>query len=411
MRIAIWHNLPSGGGKRALYDQVRGLLARGHHIEAWCPPTADQSYLPLADLIPEHVVPLAQPSRTDWDRRLRVPAKIGLELAAMDDHCRNCAGIISSGEFDILLAHPCRSFRATAIGRFVRLPKVLYLQEPYRRLYEALPRLPWLAPLPSRLPLLTLGRVRAAALDRRTLHNARIQGREEVRNAAAFDRILVNSLFSRESVLRAYGLDAEVCYLGTDLSRFADRGRPRESLVVGLGAFAPEKNLRLVVQALALLPAPRPELVWVGNFVSDGLIDEITTLAASNGVPFTPRLGIPDDDLVALLNRASAMIYAPRLEPFGLAPIEAAACGLPVIAVAEGGVRESVIHNETGILVQNTPQAVADAAARLLADPALARRLGSAGRANAEQRWSLDALTDRIERALFRATVDGKGLY
>ncbi|MHB1599044.1 MAG: hypothetical protein ACYCXY_09175 [Acidimicrobiales bacterium] len=59
MRIAVWHNLPSGGGKRALYDQIRGLLELGHYVESWCPPSADQSFLPLGDLVTEHVVDLA----------------------------------------------------------------------------------------------------------------------------------------------------------------------------------------------------------------------------------------------------------------------------------------------------------------------------------------------------------------
>src|SRR5215470_20410336 len=58
VRIAIWHNLPSGGGKRALYNQIQGFLKRGHTVESWCPSTADQTYLPLGDLVPEHVVPL-----------------------------------------------------------------------------------------------------------------------------------------------------------------------------------------------------------------------------------------------------------------------------------------------------------------------------------------------------------------
>ncbi len=402
MRIAVWHNLPSGGGKRALYDQVAGLTARGHHIEAWCPPTADRDYLPLTEVIREHVVPLALPARTDWDKRLRIPVRIEGRIAAMDDHCRTCAAAIAAGGFDILYANPCLLFRATAIGRFVRLPKVLYLQEPYRALYEAQPRLPWLAPPPSRLSLMSLARLREAALDLRTLHNARVQGREELQNVAEFDHILVNSLFSRESLLRAYGLDSEVCYLGTDLARFSDQGRPRERLVIGLGNYSPEKNLRLVIEALALLPAPRPDLAWIGNAAYGNTLEEMTTLAASRGVPFTPHLRISDAALITLLNRASALVYAPRLEPFGLAPIEAGACGLPVVAVAEGGVRETVIDNETGFLVQNTPRDVADAVVRLLVDPGLVGRLGAAGRANAERRWSQDAATDRLERALLR---------
>src|SRR5216683_3299275 len=60
VKIAVWHNLPSGGGKRALYYHVRGLVERGHTVESWCPPTADVSYLPLRELIPEHTKPF------DW---------------------------------------------------------------------------------------------------------------------------------------------------------------------------------------------------------------------------------------------------------------------------------------------------------------------------------------------------------
>ena len=328
----------------------------------------------------------------------------------MDDHCRSCAVAISTGGFDILLANSCMFFRATAIGRFVRIPKVIYQGEPYRALYEAQPRLPWLAPPPSQHPVMSLGWLREKALDRRTLHNIRVQGGEELRNVAAFDRILVNSLFSRESMLRAYGLDAEVCYLGTDVARFAQQGRRREHSVIGLGSYVPEKNLRLVIEALALLPASRPELIWIGNVDYHNTLADMTALAASRGVPFTPHLRISDEELVGLLNRASALVYAPRLEPFGLAPIEAGACGLPVIAVAEGGVRETVIDGETGLLVENTPRAMADAIARLLDDPALVHRLGAAGRANAERRWSLDAATDRIEQALLRYVSPQSGV-
>ena len=60
MRIAVWNNLPSGGGKRALYHHVKGLVERGHHVESWCPPTADRTYLPLSELVEEHVVPYSR---------------------------------------------------------------------------------------------------------------------------------------------------------------------------------------------------------------------------------------------------------------------------------------------------------------------------------------------------------------
>jgi glycosyltransferase involved in cell wall biosynthesis len=405
LRIAVWHNLPSGGGKRALYDHVRGLIARGHHIESWCPPTADQTYLPLSELIEEHVVPLAYQRREVLDVALRLPRRESRSLAAMDAHCRTCAEQIAAGGFDILLAHPCMFFRASAIGRFTSIPKVLYQQEPFRWLYEAMPRLPWIAPAPSTRAALSPRRIHDYLVGLRKLANARFQARDELDNATAFDRILVNSLFSRESVIRAYGLDAEVCYLGTDTDRFVDQGLPRENVVVGLGAFTPEKNLGLAIEALALLPQPRPKLVWIGNVAYEGHIEKMMALAASRGVEFVPRVSIEDAELIGWLNRARVMVYAPRLEPFGFAPIEAGSCGLPVVAVAEGGVRETVIHSQTGLLVLHDPSAIAEAVGAILGDPQLAARLGSFARENAKSRWSLHAGTDRIEDALCRATA------
>src|SRR5689334_11304670 len=111
MKIAVWHNLPSGGGKRALYDHVKGLIARGHEIEAWCPPTADRSYLPLSSLVPEHVVPLpgfGAGRRSGWLRRLyQVRWNTWSQLGSMKRHCRECARQMRAKDFDILFAASC----------------------------------------------------------------------------------------------------------------------------------------------------------------------------------------------------------------------------------------------------------------------------------------------------------------
>ena len=408
MKIAIWHNLPSGGGKRALYDHVRGLVARGHIVEAWCPPTADREYLPLSSMIPEHVVELAWPE-------YRLTDKLGLtlvmerRLAAMDAHCRACAEEIGRGGFDILFANACIFFRTTSIGRFVKIPSVLYLGEPYRWLYEALPRLPWLAPPRPAGSFLSPSRLKSAIADPRNIRNWRIQAREEVENAAAFSRILVNSYFSRESVLRAYGLDSDVCYLGIDVDRFVDKESARSNTLVGLGSITPEKNVRLCIEAVATVASPRPNLVWVANVAKKSYLDEMRDLAMSLDVAFEVKIGISDSELLDILNHAMAMLYAPRLEPFGLAPLEANACGVPVIAVAEGGVRETIIDQVNGLLVESNPVSMGAAISRLAADPDLARRLGVNGRLTVKEKWGMSPAIDRLEQQLARYATNAFG--
>ena len=207
MRVAVWHNLPSGGGKRLLFDHLRGLVGRGHKVEAWCPQTADPNYLPLGELVRERVLPLAWPPRPRLSDFWQITLEVQQTLAAMEAHCRSCAAEINQGGFDILFANACQIFRAPPIGRYVTIPSVLYLGEPCRWLYEAMPRFRWVARPASRGSRSIIHEWRRAFSDWRAVRNDRLHAREEIDNAAAFTRILVNSLFSRETVLRAYGLD------------------------------------------------------------------------------------------------------------------------------------------------------------------------------------------------------------
>ena len=355
--------------------------------------------MPLSPLIPEHVVDLAWPTGRFSDK-FGITSLTARQLAAMDTHCRTCAEEIGRGGFDILFANCCVFFRTTPIGRFVSIPSVIYLGEPYRWLYEALPRLPWLAPPDRTASLLKPSTLKAAIVDWKRIRNLRLQAREEFENAAGFSGILVNSYFSRESVLRAYGLDADVCYLGINSDLFVDKNLNRTHSLVGLGSITPAKNVRLCIEAVGNVSAPRPTLIWVGNIADKGYVDEMKALALSRGVVFEVKVGVSDSEVIDILNHAMALLYAPRLEPFGLAPLEANACGLPVIAVAEGGVRETMVDQVSGLLVENSPAAMAEAIERLSADPSLARKLGANARLPVKEKWNMNAAIDRLEQKL-----------
>ena len=413
MRVAVWHNLPSGGGKRALYDHVRGLLDRGHQLEAWCPPTADREFLPISDLVPEHVIPLQATELLRLRGELRDPSALlgrrgelrelledrRLDIDAMTEHCRLVAGEIEARGFDVLFAGPCQFFRATAIGRVSSLPSVLFQQEPWRWLYEAMPDLVWAA---DDRPAGWWHRPRAARSAAKAairVRSMRVQAREEIRNAGAFSEILVNSFYSRESILRAYGLDATVCYLGVDTDLFRPSGEEREPFLITVGAGVREKNVDFLVEAIALSQKKLP-LVWVANYLDEGFVTSVRGRAAELGVELVVKHRISDTELVELLNRATAMVYAPRLEPFGFAPLEAGACALPVVAVAEGGVRETVVDRETGLVSQAKPDLFAECIDAIAGDSQLAKRLGEGGRRRVQTLFSLPAAAGRLEERL-----------
>lgn len=413
MKIAVWHNLPSGGGKRALYYFVRGLVRRGHKLACWSLDTADHSYLPLSEFVSERIMPSdsARRSRRRLTDRWRPDFNEAVDrMMAFDQACRRCAREIEAGDFDVVFANSSLHFYVPYLMRHLRIKKVLYLQEPCRSLYEAWPVLPWVSNAPEDLEQVNLFRPRRFIMDYPFLQTLRLRAKQEWLNVGACDQVLVNSYFSRESVLRAYGADAKVCYLGVDTTLFRDLGLPRERIIVGLGSFDPIKGVDLAVKAVALLPEPRPPLVWIANSGNEAYRNEMLELARSLEVELRIHMSVSDDDLVAILNKASLLLYTSRLEPFGFAPLEANACGLPVVGIAEGGIRETVQDKVNGFLVDPEPEAIARAASQLLQSPALRKQMGEQAVINVRRSWNIESSIDRLERILlqFASTATGQ---
>jgi glycosyltransferase involved in cell wall biosynthesis len=405
MRIAIWHNLPSGGGKRALYDHVTALLDQGHYLEVWRPPSRDDDYLPLGEMVKEHVVPLPEvrPGKVQALRQLLVDTDAAVD--AMDRHCASCAREIESGDFDVLFANSCTLLRTTSIGRLTNLPALLYLQEPYRWLYEALPDPPWAADDRADGWWYAPLRLRDAAKRGLLVRRRQVRVREEVRNARAFDIIACNSLYSRESILRAYGLNATVCYLGIDVGRFSPPREPsrRRPFFLTVGAVDPAKNPEFIIRSLGRRTDRTWPLTWVGNFGSPEYVTHLKQVADQCAVKVDFKIRISDSELVNLYREACLLLYAPRLEPFGFPPLEAAACGLPTIAVAEAGTRETVVEGTNGFLVSATEESFAAKIDEALARPDLLRQLGARGRKYVERQWTLSDAGQRLERLLIQA--------
>jgi glycosyltransferase involved in cell wall biosynthesis len=101
-----------------------------------------------------------------------------------------------------------------------------------------------------------------------------------------------------------------------------------------------------------------------------------------------------------IFRSADAVVCAPWYEPFGIVPLEAMACGVPVVAAAVGGLRDTVVDHKTGLHVPpRDPEAIASALALLLGDSALRAELGAAGQQRASSRYSWDRVAAETEKA------------
>ncbi|MGH7411603.1 MAG: glycosyltransferase, partial [Candidatus Methylomirabilis sp.] len=135
-----------------------------------------------------------------------------------------------------------------------------------------------------------------------------------------------------DRIRRHYGREAEVIYPPVQIARFHVAGRSDDYFLVA-GAFAPYKRIDLAIEACNRLGR---RLVIVGEG------QESRRLRRMAG-PTIEFLGWrPDDEFAELLGRCRALIF-PGEEDFGILPVEAMACGRPVIAYGRGGVTETVI--------------------------------------------------------------------
>jgi glycosyltransferase involved in cell wall biosynthesis len=153
--------------------------------------------------------------------------------------------------------------------------------------------------------------------------------------ASRVDRFVAISRYIAERIERCYRRTAEVIYPPVDIARYAHQKTdlPRSSFYLTVSRLVPYKRIDLIVQAFATLPDR--ELIVVGEGPE---MARIAALAGAN-VRLAGRLS--DDERDKLLASARAFIFAAE-EDFGIAPVEAQACGTPVIALSRGGAIETI---------------------------------------------------------------------
>lgn len=203
---------------------------------------------------------------------------------------------------------------------------------------------------------------------------------------------------------------------GVDLDLFTPDGpkavRTDRHRIVSVGRFVPRKGFDVMVRALATIPDA--ELILVGgpdraDVESDPEARRLRALSEQLGVADRLVLhgAVARADMPALLRSADVVACTPWYEPFGIVPLEAMACGVPVVAAAVGGMLDTVVHDVTGRLV--TPKRhteVAETINLLLHDAFLRQSLGAAGRDRARARYSWDRVAADTERIYSRLVAE-----
>jgi glycosyltransferase involved in cell wall biosynthesis len=194
---------------------------------------------------------------------------------------------------------------------------------------------------------------------------------------------------------------------GVDLGRFTpegpvvpqDAGRPR---VLTVGRLVERKGYGELIQAMRLVP--KAECVIVGgppeaDLDRDPLASQLRDLARQCRVAGRVRLvgAVPREEMPRWYRSADLVVCAPWYEPFGLTPLEAMACGVPVVATAVGGLTDTVVDELTGELVPpRDPAALGRTLRKLLDDPVRRLAYGTAAVDRVRQCYSWHRTADQL---------------
>src|SRR6266540_892449 len=188
MKIAIYHNLPSGGAKRSLYEQVRRTNQQHHYDLYRLDLNENESFMDLRPLVESvYSYPFDLPA---LPRILRSTLRI-MKLKAVH---RRIAHDIDRRDYDLVFTHPCRFTQGPALLSYLKTPSVYYMHEPRRSTFEYR-----LFPFD---PMLVHGPVqwfKYHAMDLLTRPNKRL----DLRAVKAASKILCNSYYSLESIANA----------------------------------------------------------------------------------------------------------------------------------------------------------------------------------------------------------------
>ena len=360
--IAVFHNLPLGGAKRTIYEEVK-FLSRKYNVDLYEYSSTDESVWCLEDLVKNvyrYEFQIEQNPKGVVKRLLRdLRNFISLPLL-----CNKIAKDIDSRNYDIVLVHADKFTQAPFVLRYLKTPTLYFCQEYLRMVYEEE------LSVDKNLKGIKYFYEQLTRFIRKNIDKKNIESTTD---------ILSNSNFTKSNIKRVFDLkQVSVCHLGVDTTIFKKRGKNKGKYLLFIG----DKDFINGYEILKYLK-------------QKGL--EIRTLGVKKGKP-----QISDDKKLAeIYSSALLTICVSYNEPFGLAPIESMACETPVIAVNEGGYKETVVNGKTGYLVSRDLQEITKRI-KILSNTKISGCFGKAGREHVTKNFTWVLHNQILEKEMLK---------
>lgn len=361
MRIAIFHELPPGGARRAINEYAR-QLKKNHLVDLFFVDdykSTNENRL-YSNVFFYKFIPKTWHGN-DWRVRLY---KDTIELIKLYKLNRRIARAIDNKKYDICVVSASKFIEAPFIMRFLKTPFIYYCHDPnYRIIYD--PLLAISKDL-SRIRYLyeKLNRFIRKILDRQNIKYA---------NLCIVPSKFIGNLFSN-----TYNKEVKVIYYGVDYSFFKPKDVLKDIDIFYIGSHHPIDGYSLVKESVKQMKV-KPKVRTI----------------------MTDKEWISDDRKLRNLYRRSKIVLCPaKSEGLGAIPLEAMACRVPVVATDEAGHRETIIDGLTGYLVARNPKFFAKKLDELLLNPKKAEKIGENGREVIVRNWSWESRSKELMNVL-----------
>lgn len=348
MKIAMFHELPSGGAKKVAIEYGKQLkkeyIVDLYYVGEYEDKKQEQCF---SHVFFYKFIPTVWKGK-NWKNRLY---KDTLELFFLRELHKKIASIIDKQKYAAVIVHPSVYTQAPFLLQFLQTKKIYFCQEPLRMVYD-----PYLknnhGKYPKKIYEILQKKIRTY-IDRNNLVNA--------------DQILTNSVYTRHMIKQSYRKAATVCYLGVDTAFYKPQKVKKTIDLLFIGEKEAIDGYDLLLEVKTLLP-------------------KSTVLQIISRNEDTKK--ISDEELVTILNKSRILLCFSHNEPFGLTVLEAMACSIPVIGINEGGYKETILHKKTGYLVERDPNQIAATISQLLHNKGLQTSFGKKAREAVLAKWT-----------------------
>lgn len=361
-KIAIFHELDKGGARRAA-NEFANHLRKYYTVELFIVDEKQNvSERNFFDKVHFYKFTKKAWNGNNWRARLY---RDTIELFKLYALHKKIATKINGDSFVTVLTLPSKYTQAPFIHRFLKIPTIYYCQEGLRMVYEDLFKVGKEVGMP-RFLYEKIIRLYRKTIDRRNLMTA--------------GKVLTNSDYTGSNILKFYGLKTKTVYMGVDVKKFHPNKKNKKFDVLYIGSLDKSDNVELFRNAISLIKNKKlkvRELIKENEWISS------------------------DTVMRDLYCSARIVICLQYKEPFGLLPIEAMSCGVPVIALNDGGYKETVLAH-TGVRIRPNASELAKVITSLLSDNVKLKKLGSASREEAVKNWSWSVSASKLHSEIER---------